>query len=450
LAQKRLDEVHGELSKIDEELKPLLLRLQAERGDVQRLGELTAKLDSLNFKLQEAERMRNMDLAADLKYYAIPSVQEELQEAKRVLEAKEKQEQEATGPSDKLVVDTVGPDQISEVIARWTGIPVARVAQEEHTRLLHLGETLKSKVLGQDEALEAISDAIVRSRSGMSRANQPLGSFMFLGSTGTGKTHVAKALATELFDDEKHMVRIDMSEYMEEHSVARLIGAPPGYIGHEEGGQLTEAVRRRPYSVILFDEIEKAHKNVLNILLQVLDDGRLTDSMGRVVDFTNTIIILTSNVGAELLLSQTSVDTSASSAVTDEKRAAVMQQVKRHFRPEFLNRLDDTIIFNPLGLVQLRDITRLNIDTIVSRLKEQGTVSLDNSSVDVDPSVIDFVLQQAYDPQYGARPIRRYLEKHLVTVLSRGVLAGQIRDHSRILITVDSEFNALKLTVTPK
>jgi ATP-dependent Clp protease ATP-binding subunit ClpB len=202
--------------------------------------------------------------------------------------------------------------------------------------------------------------------------------------------------------------------------------------------------------VILFDEIEKAHKNVLNILLQVLDDGRLTDSMGRVVDFTNTIIILTSNVGAELLLSQTSVDTSASSAVTDEKRAAVMQQVKRHFRPEFLNRLDDTIIFNPLGLVQLRDITRLNIDTIVSRLKEQGTVSLDNSSVDVDPSVIDFVLQQAYDPQYGARPIRRYLEKHLVTVLSRGVLAGQIRDHSRILITVDSEFNALKLTVTPK
>jgi ATP-dependent Clp protease ATP-binding subunit ClpB len=453
LAQKRLDEVRGELAKIDEELKPLLLRLQAERGDVQRLGELTAKLDSLNFKLEEAERKRDMDLAADLKYYAIPSVQEELEEAKRLLDAKEQQEllEEGTRPSDKLVIDTVGPDQISEVIARWTGIPVARVAQEEHTRLLHLAETLKSQVLGQDEALDAIADATVRSRSGMARPNQPLGSFLFLGSTGTGKTHVAKALATELFDDENHMVRIDMSEYMEEHSVARLIGAPPGYVGHEEGGQLTEAVRRRPYSVLLFDEIEKAHKNVLNILLQVLDDGRLTDSLGRVVDFTNTIIILTSNVGADLLLSQTAVDTTAAgyTGLSDEKRAGVMQQVKRHFRPEFLNRLDETIIFNPLGLVQLRDITRMNIDTIVTRLKQQGTVSLDNTTVDVDPAVIDFVLQQAYDPQYGARPIRRYLEKHLVTVLSRGVLAGQVKDHCQIVITVDPEYNTLQLAVSP-
>jgi ATP-dependent Clp protease ATP-binding subunit ClpB len=449
LAEKRLGEVRAELSKIDEELQPLLVRMATEREDVQRLGDLTAKLDNLKFKLQEAERLRNMEQAADLKYYAIPSVEEELQRAKKVLEAKELQELNGEDTADKLVVDTVGPDQISDVISRWTGIPVSRVGQDEHTRLLELADTLKSQVLGQDSAVEAISDAIVRSRSGMARVNQPLGSFLFLGTTGTGKTHVAKTLATELFDSEKNMVRIDMSEYMEEHSVARLIGAPPGYVGHEEGGQLTEAVRRRPYTVILFDEIEKAHRNVLNILLQVLDDGRLTDSLGRVVDFTNTIIILTSNVGAELLLSETSLDASApSSSISEEKREAVMRLVRKQFRPEFLNRLDETIVFNPLGLTQLRNIVKLNVDAIVSRLKSQGTVSLDNSSVEVDPSVFDFVLQQAYDPQYGARPIRRYLEKHLVTLLSRGVLSGQITDNSRIVIMVDQEYNALRLTVT--
>jgi ATP-dependent Clp protease ATP-binding subunit ClpB len=447
LAQKRLQEVKEELTKLNEELQPLLHRMDAERADVHRLGELTAKLDNLKFKLQEAERNRNMDVAADLKYYAIPSVQEELQKAKKALDEKESQELQNEHSGDKLVVDTVGPDQISEVISRWTGIPVSKVAQEEHARLLNLAETLKSQVFGQDAALDAIADAIIRSRSGMARVNQPLGSFMFLGSTGTGKTHVAKTLANELFDSEKNMVRIDMSEYMEEHSVARLIGAPPGYVGHEEGGQLTEAVKRRPYCVILFDEIEKAHRNVLNILLQVLDDGRLTDSLGRVVDFTNTIIILTSNVGAQHLLELTSVDAKNGPAISDEKREAVMRDVQRHFRPEFLNRLDETIMFNPLGLAQLRNIISLNINIIVDRLKSQSTVTLDNATIDVDPPVFDFVLQQAYDPQYGARPIRRYLEKHLVTVLSRGLLAGKIKDHSHIVIRVDSMLNTLKLDV---
>jgi ATP-dependent Clp protease ATP-binding subunit ClpB len=448
LAKKRLQEVRTELTKISEELQPLLLRLSAEREEVHKLGELTSKLDSLNFKLQEAERNRDMDLAADLKYYAIPSVKEQISEAQRALDAKEEKDL-LEDNNDKLVVDTVGPNQISEVISQWTGIPVSRVAQEENVKVLNLASSLKEHVKGQDEALEAIADAIVRSRSGMSRENQPLGSFLFLGSTGTGKTHVAKTLASELFDDEKHMVRIDMSEYMEEHSVARLIGAPPGYVGHEEGGQLTEAVRRRPYSVILFDEVEKAHKNVLNILLQVLDDGRLTDSLGRIVDFTNTIIILTSNVGAELLLSQVSTDASKFTGVTDEKRNAVMQLVRRHFRPEFLNRLDEIIIFNPLGLTQLRHIIAMNIGAIVNRLKKQSTVSMKNSTVDIDPHVVDFVLQQAYDPQYGARPIRRFLEKHLVTVMSRGVLSGQIKNNSNVLITVDPEFNSLNLSVTP-
>lgn len=447
LAQKRLGEVRDELSKLEEELQPLMLRLDAERDDVKRLGELTAKLDALKFKLQEAERYRDMVVAADLKYYAIPSVEEEVKEAKRVLEEKERQELLGEHSKDKLVVDTVGPDQISEVIARWTGIPVSRVAQEEHTRLLGLADSLKKQVLGQDTALEAIADAIVRSRSGMARPNQPLGSFMFLGSTGTGKTHVAKTLATELFDSEKSMVRIDMSEYMEEHSIARLIGAPPGYVGHEEGGQLTEAVRRRPYCVILFDEIEKAHRNVLNILLQVLDDGRLTDSLGRVVDFTNTIIILTSNIGADHLLSLASVDGLANAGISEEKRALVMRDVQRHFRPEFLNRLDEIILFNPLGLVQLRNIIAMNIVSIVDRLKHQGTVNLENVTVDIDPPVYDFVLQQAYDAQYGARPIRRYLEKHLVNILSRGLLAGTIKDHGRILIKADQEYNTLKLVI---
>ena len=302
-------------------------------------------------------------------------------------------------------------------------------------------------MVGQDSAIDAIADAVLRSRSGLARPSQPLGSFLFLGPTGVGKTELAKALAAELFDDDSHVVRIDMSEYMEEHSVARLIGAPPGYIGHEEGGQLTEAVRRRPYNVVLFDEIEKAHRNVLNVLLQVLDDGRLTDSLGKTVDFTNTLIILTSNIGAETLLNGAASSTSTSDkqqqCIPEQVQAAVMMQVRRQFRPEFLNRLDDIVLFNPLGLSQLRSIVRRNSALIAERLVERDI------GLQLDDSAVDFVLSQAHDPAYGARPLRRYLEKHLVTMISRGIFQGEIPNHSQLCITADRTYNCLTHTVAP-
>ncbi|KAJ0048158.1 hypothetical protein Pint_16230 [Pistacia integerrima] len=414
-SKARLVEVRKELDDLRDKLQPLMMKYRKEKERIDEIRRLKQKKEELLFALQEAERRYDLARAADLRYGAIQEVESAIAQL----------EGNTNGNTDEnvMLTETVGPEHIAEVVSRWTGIPVTRLGQNDKERLIGLAERLHKRVVGQDDAVNAVAEAVLRSRAGLGRPQQPTGSFLFLGPTGVGKTELAKALAEQLFDDENLLVRIDMSEYMEQHSVSRLIGAPPGYVGHEEGGQLTEAVRRRPYSVVLFDEVEKAHIAVFNTLLQVLDDGRLTDGQGRTVDFRNTVIIMTSNLGAEHLLSGLMGKVSMQVA-----RDRVMQEVRKHFRPELLNRLDEIVVFDPLSHDQLRKVARLQMKDVAVRLAERGV------ALAVTDAALDIVLAESYDPVYGARPIRRWLEKKVVTELSRMLLREEIDENSTVYI----------------
>jgi len=468
-SKERLKAVNNELENIRNELLPLRARYEAERGRVDELQRLNLKMEELTRKMERAERSRDFAKAADYKYGALPELKSQIE--KIIAEDRIRKEKRREQGHDDLLSEIVDTEQIAEVVSRWTGIPVTRLSTTESDRLLNLETEMKQMVVGQNRAVQAVSEAILRNRSGLSRPNQP-SSFLFLGPTGIGKTQLAKTLAKMLFDDENLMVRIDMSEYMEKHTVARLIGAPPGYVGHEEGGQLTEAIRKHPYSVVLFDEVEKAHKSVLNVLLQVLDDGRLTDSTGKLVNFSNTVIILTSNLGSEYLLYGAGVDrrsisppplkrrrgdTDGNSSASDDDdpdeheiskdvETKVMEKVHNYFAPEFLNRLDDIVMFNTLSKKSLRSILNHQLKLIEQRLSEKDI------QLRLKKKGADIIIREAYSPAFGARPLKRYLEKHITTSLSKLLLRGELSDHSVVDISEGSGEgkNILRYDIHPR
>jgi len=412
-SRQRLEALKKELADAKEQQKTLQAQWQREKEDIHKLQALRAEIDRVRTEIEQAERRYDLNKAAELKYGTLTALEKKLKDA----------EQAAAPGTPRMLQEEVTADEIAAIVSRWTGIPVARLMQGEKEKLLHLGDTLHKRVIGQDEAVRAVTDAIIRARSGLKDPKRPIGSFIFLGPTGVGKTELARALAEALFDSEENMVRIDMSEYMEKHAVSRLIGAPPGYVGYEEGGQLTEAVRRRPYCVILFDEIEKAHHDVFNTLLQILDDGRLTDAQGRTVDFKNTVIIMTSNIGSQQLL-----EGIKSGEITPSVREAVLALLRREFRPEFLNRVDDIVVFSPLSLEQIEQIVDLLIADVQKRLAAREI------TLEITPAARERLARNGYDPVYGARPIKRYIQRTLETEIGRKILAGEIADGSTIVI----------------
>ena len=405
LSKGRLAELQKELAEARDSFNAKKAQWENEKASIGKVQQLREQIEDLNRQVEAAEQSYDLEKAAELKYGRLP-------EAKRQLEALE---QSLPKGEENLLHDRVTDEEIAKIVERWTGIPVSRLVQGEREKLLHLDETLRARVVGQEEAVEAVTEAIQRSRAGIQDPNRPIGSFLFLGPTGVGKTELAKTLAKALFDDENNMVRIDMSEYMEKFAVSRLIGAPPGYVGYEEGGQLTEAVRRKPYSVVLFDEVEKAHPDVFNVLLQILDDGRVTDSQGRTVDFKNTILILTSNLGSEYLLE----GTDDQGVISEDAKAKVRELLQRSFRPEFLNRLDEIVFYKPLSKESVTKIVDLQIDRLNSRLADQQL------KVELTPAAKASIVEAAYDPRYGARPLRRYIQHTLETKLSQSLLRGE-------------------------
>ena len=439
-SKERLEKLGKALADFREQFNVMKAQWEQEKSGLYAVAQLKQQLDETNTKIEQAQRDYNLEEAARLEYGTLPELRKQLEAAQA--------HENGQDSGNRLLKEEVDAEDISEIVAHWTGIPVSKMLEGENEKLLRLPEHLHQRVIGQDEAIQLVSDAVQRSRSGINDPNRPLGSFIFLGPTGVGKTELARALAEFLFDDEQAMVRLDMSEYMEKHAVSRLIGAPPGYVGYDEGGQLTEAVRRRPYSVILFDEIEKAHPDVFNTLLQILDDGRLTDSQGRTVNFRNTLVLMTSNLGSQRLTEmagqvEDTEDEDAELIRNAEQKFAVQQELRQHFRPEFLNRIDDTVVFHPLRKRHLRDIVHIQLQRLQNRLDERKiTLALDNRAV-------DFLIDVGYEPTYGARPLKRTIQKELETPLARELLKGTLKDGTVRVFVENSELQFAPVGFAP-
>ena len=430
LSQSRLKDLEKELAELQDKFRSMKAKWENEKNAIGKVQSLREQIEQTNAAIEKAQREYDLNKAAELKYGKLPQLQKELEEEEKVAAAKKE---------DSLLRDRVTDEEIARIVARWTGIPVEKLVEGEREKLLHLDDVLHKRVIGQDEAVTKVSEAILRSRAGIANPNRPIGSFLFLGPTGVGKTELAKALAQALFDDERNMVRIDMTEYMEKFSVSRLIGAPPGYVGYEEGGQLTEAVRRKPYSVVLFDEVEKAHPDVFNILLQVLDDGRITDSQGRTVDFKNTVIILTSNLGSDIILNDLEQRRAqGSNELSDEAKHQIDLLLRSKFRPEFLNRLDEIVYYKSLTKDEMRKIVDLQLADLRSRMDEGKHLNLD-----VTTAAKDYIIDSAYDSVYGARPIKRFIQSRVETLIAKAIIQGRYAEGSTL--TVDYDGNALVL-----
>ncbi len=421
-----MERLEKELADLKEEQSALNAQWQAEKDSITKIQTLKEEIDRVNTEIQQAERDYDLSRAAELKYGKLTDLNRQLQDA----EARLTQTQNS---GKSMLREEVTEQDIAEIISKWTGIPISKLVESEMQKLLQLEDELHTRVIGQDEAVTAVADAIQRSRAGLSDPNRPTASFIFLGPTGVGKTELAKALAAYLFDTEEALVRIDMSEYMEKHAVSRLIGAPPGYVGYDEGGQLTESIRRRPYAVVLFDEIEKAHPDVFNVMLQILDDGRVTDSQGHTVDFKNTIIIMTSNIGSQFIQ-----DISGDDTRYDEMRSRVMDAMRAQFRPEFLNRIDEFIIFHSLNKLELRQIVKLQTQRLSQRLSDR------KMSLKLSDAAIDFLAEVGYDPVYGARPLKRAIQRELETAIAKAILRGEFTDGDTIFVDVENERLAFK------